>query len=458
MEVWRLHTKDDDLLNYCYENNVAAMGWSFFNEENISVEERLSVKKFDDYCKLADRKRPDSSQPFYKAYGSVKRLAKQVTVGDIVWMRSRNGIYYIGRVCEGSDWTFNNDAYSLDACNQRTHIKWKKLEDEGDESCVPGAVTTAFIKGSTFQRINKDGVAAYSGLLYDELAKTNFYSDIKVEFNEDSFYSLLSPSDCEDLLYSWLYSEYGYICIPSSNKTSTPNYECVLLDPKNGERIFIQVKKGDDSDINKVDANNYKDLKGKIYFLKTKGKVLNIENYSDRMKETDSTKLFEFACSEEAKNIIAPNIRKWVKFMCNETNKKIESVNKGIIFDTNKSYSAVGEKEMFENNQIIAWGKASKYIDSFNLNDYVLYYSKGKGIVAIGKITTLPHGDDSKKFCNVEMLVPPRDYENTNCFITASELKNELNKSFYFASTRKVPFISPDEVEKLITLLRKKQK
>ena len=30
MEVWRLHTKDDDLLNYCYENNVAAMGWSFF--------------------------------------------------------------------------------------------------------------------------------------------------------------------------------------------------------------------------------------------------------------------------------------------------------------------------------------------------------------------------------------------------------------------------------------------
>ena len=452
MDVWRLQTNTGKgkITDYCFSNKVAALGWSFCDNEDVTEEMRKSIKKFDeDYYREA--------QKHYKAFGSVKRLAKDVREGDLIWMRDENGIYYLGRVGKNSTWSFNNDAFEIDACNQISDVDWKKLEDEGDESCVPGAVATAFIKGSTFQRINKDGVFKYSGLLYDELAGTDFYSDIRIDFNEDTFYSLLSPSDCEDLLYSWLYSEYGYICIPSSNKIGTPNYECVLLDPENGERIFIQVKKGDDSETNKIDAENYKDLNGKIWFLKTKGRVLHIENYSDRMKEADSTKLFEFACSEEAKNIIAPNIKKWVQFMCNEIEKKMDVINKGIIFDTNKSYEINGEKEMFANNQIIAWGPSSKYIDSFNVNDCVLYYSKGKGIIAIGKIISTPKGNENKKFCNVEMIIPAQDCDDAEHCISASELKKELGKNFYFASTRKAPFISEDEVEKLVELLKKKQ-
>ncbi len=450
MAVWRLQTNSGTgkITNYCFENKIAALGWSFREKEEVTDEIRNNIKSFEDYSKIAKK--------IYKAFGSAKRLAYDVKEGDLIWMRDEHGIYYLGRVGNNPKWSFNNDAFEIDACNQLSNVDWHKLNDEGDESCVPGSVATAFIKGSTLQRINKDGVQEYTALLYDELAGTDYYSDISLDFNEKSFYSLLSPSDCEDLLYAWLYKEYGYICVPSSNKISTPNYECVLLDPKTGEHIYIQVKKGDDSDTNKIDAENYKNLKGKVWFLKTEGRVINIENYKDSMEEADSTTLFEFACAEESNNIISPNIKKWVDFLRNQSNKKSE--NKGVIFDTNKSFNPDGEKEMFENNQIIAWGDASRYIDAFNVNDYVLYYSKGKGIIAIGKIVSVPEEDENKKFCKVEPIVfPDFSYSaETDRFIGPKELKNVLNRNFYFASTRKVPFISEEDVHILIDLLKKK--
>lgn len=447
MAVWRLQTNTaaGKISDYCISNNVAALGWSL---NGIPNAERKSIITFEEYCDYADK--------LYKSYDSIKRLAEQVKADDLIWIRNKEGKYYIARVTENSKWIFNtsDDAIDHDACNQLTEIYWKEVNSQSDESCVPGAVSTSFIMGSSFQRINKSGIEDYSKLLYNNITKINHY-DIKLELTEKNFYSLLSTDDCEDLLYFWLYKEHGYICVPSSNKNSTPNYECVLINPKDGKHIYIQVKKGN---IN-IDAENYKDLDGEVWLLTTEGNVINFEKYENdgNMHKADPTILYDFACSEDSDNIVSKSIKMWVEFLGQESNKKIKTKNKGIIFDTNKADSSDKEKQMLSKKQIIAWGDAKRYINSFNINDYVLYYSKGKGIIAIGKIKSEPKEGENSLYCEVEPIVFPENISTPDqIYLTPKELQNELNKQFRFASTRKVPFISENETMILVEMLRKK--
>lgn len=447
MSVWRLQTRTaaGNISDYCIKNNIVALGWSMRDE--LSVSERDSITDFDVYCDYADK--------YYSSYDSVKRL-RDVKVDDLIWIRSDIGKYYIGRVDEETEWLFNttNEAVENDACNQLAKIEWKEVISEGDESCVPGAISTAFIKGSTFQRINKSGVEQYSQLLYNDITKTMHY-DAEVELTKDNFYSLLSTDDCEDLLYFWLYHTRGYICVPSSNKISTPNYECVLINPKNEQHIYIQVKKGNVD----IDADRYETLDGEVWLLTTEGKILNYEKYENKgkIKIADPEELYKFALSENV--IISKSIKMWVEFLCGQSNKKLDgSDKKGIMFDTDKAHDAKHEKAMLMKNRIIAWGDAGKYINSFDVDDYVLYCSKGLGIIAIGRIKSKPINGENCRYCEVEPIIFPKDLSRTTYpSIPKKEIETLLGKNFYFASTRKVPFISESDVEKLVDLLKSKQ-
>ena len=152
---------------------------------------------------------------------------------------------------------------------------------------MPGAIATAFIKGSTLQRINKDGVKEYSQLLYNKMhdpEKEQFTYEKPNLCLDKHFYMLLSPSDVEDLLALWLYAEKGYVCIPSTKKIATAKYECVLVDPnkkiKKRKHIYIQVKKG------KVDlkASDYVNLAkdgNEVYLLTTEGIVEDADKYKN---------------------------------------------------------------------------------------------------------------------------------------------------------------------------------
>lgn len=307
MALWRLQTKTSEarISEYCKDNNIVAFGWSLRGMD-IPINEINSIKTFEQYLSYAEKVYEK------KALGNVKRLHDKVREGDLIWIKD-NGKYYIGRVDKNSKWIFNTskEAFDLDACNQLTNIQWYSYK-ESDESMVPGAVATSFIKGHTFQQIRFNGAIVYSSLLYDKLVGTNFYSDKKLNLNEDDFYSLLSPDDCEDLLCLWLYHKYGYVCIPSTNKKSTQLYECVLIDPKTGKHVYIQVKKGSDS----IDANDYTDLKGEVWFLTTEGTVNNFNHDNDsNMHIAEPEKLLEFALSEESNNIMSSQIKTWAHFL-----------------------------------------------------------------------------------------------------------------------------------------------
>ena len=453
MAVWRLqvNTGGTNIADYCLNNHVAAMGWSL---NNISESERDSIKNFDDYDKLAEAA--------YKNYSSVERLYYEVKENDIIWMRSSNrGKYYFGRVKADSKWVFNKDAIDIDAANQLINIDWYPATDMADEGSVPGAVATSFIKGATLQRIKKSGVEAYSQLLFnkvhDKSRDSYMFSNPDLYLKEDHFYSLLQPEDVEDLVALWLYDKKGYVCIPSTNKISTPKYECVLVDPSDTKRkhIYIQVKKGN------VDLNtdDYCDLNGETYLLTTEGTVINEGKYPKIIK-VDPSDIFQFAIHPDKAHIIPENVLYWVKFLTDVENERISRETcKGIMLDTNLSYSSSNEYEMLSQSKIAAYGDAKRYINRFSKGDYALFYSKGRGIIAIGKITSeTPIDVGDEKYHKVEMIVPKEfdgDTKNLRS-LGPAEIKKALNRNFYWASTIKTPFLSETQAEIIIKELEEK--
>ena len=350
MAVWRLqvNTGGTNVADYCLKNHVAAMGWSL---RELTQAERSGIHTFLDYCNLARTQ--------YKSFDSVCRMVEDVKEGDLLWMRSRNeGKYYIARVKANSTWVFREDAVQIDAANQLTNIDWYPATDKADEESVPGAVATSFIMGSTIQRIKKNGVEAYSQMLYNRVHDSALdlfnYPDPALSLCEKHFYSLLQPEDVEDLLALWLYDTKGYVCIPSTNKIATPKYECVLVDPNdlNRKHIYIQVKKGD------VDLNtdDYSSLNGEVYLLTTEGNVQNAQKYVN-VKAADPTVIYGFAINPDKSHIIPENVLYWVKFLTEIENNRLKfSACKGIMFDTNISYSDTNESEMILGNKIAAYG------------------------------------------------------------------------------------------------------
>ena len=141
--VWRLQTRTDSssgekISKYCLDNDVAALGWSIkddhikhYNPEAIIEiqEKRNQIENIDQYYDVIRT---------YGLYGmnQKKRLVavdmlSEVEKGDYIWMRD-NGIYYLGRVNEDSNFTYNcdKDALDFDAANQITGIKWERIGDE----------------------------------------------------------------------------------------------------------------------------------------------------------------------------------------------------------------------------------------------------------------------------------------------------------------------------------------
>ncbi|WDD89629.1 hypothetical protein [Fusobacterium nucleatum] len=301
-EVWRLQTKTDlsqvntngiSVAEYCINENVMAMGWTLresiydsldANDKNSLKNEEKEIKNdFNKYKKIIEKNiYPSLNQKFYegKVNGNIKRLANDIQKDDLIWIRSK-GIYYLGRKTKNSKYLYKycddptNIILQKGINNQLTNIEWFEI---GDESDVPGYVSTSFIGGYTLQRIQKIGSSIFSQILYNKKYKEKYneiyYKNIDIPKNNSiikTFYSLLSPIKCEDLLYFYLYNKYGYIAIPSTNKIETQNYEFVMLNSNNREeKIYIQVKNGEVD----IEINDYMDLKGKIYLLTTDGNIL----------------------------------------------------------------------------------------------------------------------------------------------------------------------------------------
>ena len=323
--VWRLQTKTDSkdgkkISTYCKEESIAAVGWSInddqikeYNAEAFDKIQsiRASIQSKDIYYKVLEEYNLFNIKPGKKIV-AVETI-KRVKPGDYIWMRD-NGIYYLGRVNENSNFMYNcdKDALDFDAANQITGVKWERI---GDESQVPGAVATAFIRGRTIQRINKDYMFEYAEYAFG--GNPLILENSKEEFLQQLFYDCLSPNDCEDLVCLYLYDKANYIAIPSTNKIATELYECVLVNPINGKLAYPQVKKGN----KELNINDYIELikdhpNKEVYLFTSEGKVQG-DTHIDNIHSISPDELYSWAKEKIEGNscLIPEGIVKWYKLI-----------------------------------------------------------------------------------------------------------------------------------------------
>ena len=132
----------------------------------------------------------------------------------------------------------------------------------------------------------------------------------------------------------------------------------------------------------------------------------------------------------------------------------------GIIFDTNRTYSLGATFDMLTSQKISAYGSASKLVDSFRHGDYVMYYVKGRGVVAVGQVISdeavaALYEGDQERYKMVRMLIPDAipAQEAQLAAVSPGELKQALGHGFFYAATTKRPYLTEAECEKVIGLL-----
>ena len=90
---------------------------------------------------------------------------------------------------------------------------------------------------------------------------------------------------------------------------------------------------------------------------------------------------------------------------------------------------------------------------------YALFYSKGRGIIAVGQIVTdTPTEVADEKYHSIRMIVPEKFNGDVKALpaLSPNQIKTILKRNFYWASTIKTPFLTGAQVEMLIRELKKK--
>lgn len=137
---------------------------------------------------------------------------------------------------------------------------------------------------------------------------------------------------------------------------------------------------------------------------------------------------------------------------------------KGIIFDTNKTYSDVSTMDMLLSNKVSAYEDKASLIDSFNVGDYVFFSVRGTGVVAAGKIisnTEEKRYPDNlyEKYRVVDFIVPESDQiphgEESLHGLSWGDIESALNKTFFKARTDKRPYLTEVECEIIIEELKR---
>ena len=137
---------------------------------------------------------------------------------------------------------------------------------------------------------------------------------------------------------------------------------------------------------------------------------------------------------------------------------------RGIIFDTNKTYSAVSTMDMLLSNKVSAYDDKAPLIDSFNVGDYVFFSVKGTGVVAAGKIISATEEKQYpdglyEKYRVVDFIVPESEQiphgEESLRGLSWSKIADVLGHGFFKARTDKRPYLTKAECEILIEELKK---
>ena len=189
------------------------------------------------------------------------------------------------------------------------------------------------------------------------------------------------------------------------------------------QHLIIIGSAADDSLINAVD------------YWKHQG--ISIDFLSYRIYEINGEKYFEF-------------------FALPYDRHKNPSDVKGVLFDTNRSWDEESIWYMMENNRVAAFGDAKRFVEYVYPGDIVFFSHKWTGIVAAGRVKkgSIKAPDDKTLYRDVEFITPIPKKGQAIKGMPFGKVSEITGKSFFWARTIKVPYLSKDEAENLAKELK----
>lgn len=133
---------------------------------------------------------------------------------------------------------------------------------------------------------------------------------------------------------------------------------------------------------------------------------------------------------------------------------------RGVLFDTNRTYSEKAVWYMIHNLRVAAFGDSRKFAGSVKPGDIVFLSHRGQGIIAAGRVKKGKVKEDKREkalYRDIEFLTPqptkgPDGHpERAMPFAQVSQI---VNRNFYWAATLKTPFLSQYEAALLLEALK----
>lgn len=130
---------------------------------------------------------------------------------------------------------------------------------------------------------------------------------------------------------------------------------------------------------------------------------------------------------------------------------------KGVLFDTNRSYEEVEHgclKSMIEKKRISAWGDRKDAVRSLSKGDLVFYSHRWVGLVAAARVDGVKvKEDEDELYWDVNFLTPlPAEYASMRA-MSFRDVTKVTGKSFFWARIQKVPYLTREEAEHLLSEL-----
>ncbi|ART81473.1 hypothetical protein CBP31_01510 [Oceanisphaera profunda] len=130
---------------------------------------------------------------------------------------------------------------------------------------------------------------------------------------------------------------------------------------------------------------------------------------------------------------------------------------KGVLFDTNRSWDESSIWSMMENSRVEAYGDAKRFVHHVHVGDIVFFSHKWCGLIAAAKVKSEVKTPDSETlYRDVEFLTPiPSRQGGKLLAMPFSEVSSTTGKSFFWARTIKVPYLTKNEALELVEELNK---
>ena len=124
---------------------------------------------------------------------------------------------------------------------------------------------------------------------------------------------------------------------------------------------------------------------------------------------------------------------------------------KGVLFDTNRSWDEEAIWYMMENSRVAAFGDAKRFVEYVYPGDIIFFSHKWQGLVAAARVKKgrIKSPNKNTLYRDVEFITPIPQRGEEYRAMPFKRVSAITGKSFYWARTIKVPYLSRTEAEVL---------